>query len=474
MKRILAAALAALMILPFAACGKTEDPDDTAASQTAAETAEEGDSFFPDIEKQDYEGETFRILASGTGWYYAEEYQPSGQKVHVLNNVIYEMNTLVEEYLNIEIDLKAISGDAMYQTMSPLLMAGDDTYQLCSLFPHYDAPTFIIKNAVLDFNDMEYIDQDQPYWYADSMEQLSINGHRFIGVGEISKQHFHMIYCNKDMMTAANLTVPYDQVRNGKWTLDAIHSLTTGLYVDDGDGIRNNKDTYGFAGSWNSFGSCFAQSSGIMLLTKNDDDVFELSLYGDRLINMYDKLYTWTQDESTKIWAFAAPASEVVDFRNQQAYLTSGSLGTEYLDTDFSVGILPMPKYDVNQENYAHISWGQPLVIPNTVRNKEMVGQTMELMAYYTSTMVMDKYYDEVLQLRVSEAPDDRDMVELIYDTAVFDPGLTYCDGNDQLWNLLHITYFCILDGNANVTSYYQKNAKAAEKWLNKLFKDVK
>ena len=46
------------------------------------------------------------------------------------------------------------------------------------------------------------------------------------------------------------------------------------------------------------------------------------------------------------------------------------------------------------------------------------------------------KYYDEVLQLRVSEAPDDRDMVERIYKTAVFDPGFTYCDGSDQLRDL--------------------------------------
>ena len=41
------------------------------------------------------------------------------------------------------------------------------------------------------------------------MEVLSINGHRFLGVGEFCKQTFHMIYCNKDMLTAIGLKVPY-------------------------------------------------------------------------------------------------------------------------------------------------------------------------------------------------------------------------------------------------------------------------
>jgi hypothetical protein len=102
-----------------------------------------------------------------------------------------------------------------------------------------------------------------------------------------------------------------------------------------------------------------------------------------------------------------------------------------------------------------------------------MVGEVLELMAFYTSTMVLEKYYDEVLQLRVSEAPDDRDMVVLVYDTAVFDPAITFSDGNSQLWNLIHITYGCVLDNNANIASYYQKNAKSAEKWLNSVMKKL-
>ena len=58
-KRILAILLAALMLLPLAACGTTtETPSITTDGGTGTDT-EAATEFFPNVEKQDYEGETF-------------------------------------------------------------------------------------------------------------------------------------------------------------------------------------------------------------------------------------------------------------------------------------------------------------------------------------------------------------------------------------------------------------------------------
>ena len=102
-----------------------------------------------------------------------------------------------------------------------------------------------------------------------------------------------------------------------------------------------------------------------------------------------------------------------------------------------------------------------------------MVGQALELMGYYSKTLVQQKYYDEVLQLRVSEAPDDRDMVELIYNTVVFDPGIAFCDGNTQLWNLVYLPCFAILQNSKSASSFYRANSRGAQKWLDNLFTKV-
>ena len=481
-KRLLALALALVMLLPLAACGAaTDDPAETGNQSTNANTEADTD-FFPDVEKTDYQGETLRMIGFSEpgAWYYAESLSNEQGSLHILNNTIYEMNTLVEDYLGIEIEYEQITsvttGGEIFDAVQPTIMSGDDVYQLCILHPYYSYVKFITQNYAMDFQDLPDFDVDQPYWNREVMERLSINGHMFIGLGDFCHYDINMIYCNKDKLTEASLKMPYEEVRNGTWTLDSFFSLTSGLYADDGDGKRNNKDTYGFAAMWDANGSAFMQGCDIYVATRNEADMFELSLYGDRLETMYTKLYNWSKDDSTYLWSFGNRENPSVkqDFLDGNAYFTHTKLGTQYLEADFALGMLPMPKYDTNQAEYRHVNWGNNIVIPGSIKNKEMVGEALELLGYYSKTLVQQKYYDEVLQLRVSEAPDDRDMVELIYNTVVFDPGIAFCDGNTSLWNLVYLPCFAIMEGNQSISAYYKRNSRGAQRWLDDLFTEVK
>ena len=64
-------------------------------------------------------------------------------------------------------------------------------------------------------------------------------------------------------------------------------------------------------------------------------------------------------------------------------------------------------------------------------------------------------------------------MVELIYGTVVYDPGIAFCDGSGQLLNLVYLPCFGIRNNSKNITSYYRTNAKSAQKWLDNLFVKV-
>ena len=487
MKRWLSFFMAFLMLFSFVSCATVQEPEDTQAQtaegnvSTSDETEEEEETdFFPNIERNDYKKEVFRMIGFDAPgyWYYSEEYSTQQGSSHILNNTIYEMNTLVEEYLNVEIEYEQIShvstGGEVFDTVQTTIMSGDDIYQMCILHPYYSYTNFISRNYVMDFYELPDVNVEQPYWNKDVMEKLSINDHAYIGLGDICKYTIGIIYCNKDMLNHAGLAVPYDKVRNGDWTLDEFFSMTTGLYSDNGDGNRDNKDIYGFASLWDANASSFMQACDIYIATRNEEGIFELSMYGDRLVNMYDKLYNWTQNESTYIWNFGNKYNDSVniDFLNSQAYFTHADLGTQYLSAEFDVGMLPMPKYDKQQEEYAHVNWGNNIVLPSTIKNTEMVGQVLELMGYYSKTMVQQKYYDEVLKLRVSDAPDDRDMVELIYNTIVYDPGIAFCDGNTALWNLVYLPCFAVHNNSQSIASYYKGNSRSAERWLTNLFKE--
>ena len=88
MKRILAAALAALMLLPLASCATADDPDETSANNKQTDAVSEGESkFFPPIEKKDYDEAAFNMIGwtEAGEWYYAEDYESSEEKTAILN-----------------------------------------------------------------------------------------------------------------------------------------------------------------------------------------------------------------------------------------------------------------------------------------------------------------------------------------------------------------------------------------------------
>ncbi len=488
--RLTALVLATMMLLSATsavACGTDENPDkgseastNTSNSEgTSTETVPETVAL-PNVEAQNYNGATFHMIAhevrAGT-WYYSEEMISSGDKWDVLNNTIYEMNTMVEDHLNIEFTYENIDviprGDIMYATVLPSIMAGDDDYQLCITHPYHGVTPFITSNHSTDFYELTDLDLDREYWNRGVIDLLSVNGHAYIGLGDICKYGLNVLYGNRDMLEDAGRTVPYDKVRNGTWTLDAFTSLTAELYRDNGDGIRNNQDTYGFSAMWDINGSTFLQASDIYVFTRGEDNAFELSMYDERLINLYEKLFKWSDDESTYIWEFSQREDSTItmDFHDAQAYFTLEELGVNYLDAEFEISILPMPKYDTEQEDYAHVNWGNNIIVPSSVKNKEMVGQVLEMMAYYSRIHVREAYYNDVLQLRVSEAPDDREMVELICNTVVFDPGIAYCHGSEGLYNLVYVTTFGIREGQENIANYYKRNERTAKQVITKLMK---
>ena len=207
LKKVLACLLAALVTLPATACSTsnedTRENRDTTV-QTQAGTAD-GEQYFPDIEKQDYEGETFQMIGWNVGdWYYVENYNSSSDSQGILDETIYEANLLVKEHLNINMAMEECN-EGIVAKIQPSIMAGDDTYQLCIMHPYYGITSFITQNFALDFYELPDFNIDQPYWNADVMEDLTINGRAYIGMGDFCKYNLNILYCNKDLLKNVNL-----------------------------------------------------------------------------------------------------------------------------------------------------------------------------------------------------------------------------------------------------------------------------
>ncbi|MPN20012.1 hypothetical protein SDC9_167388 [bioreactor metagenome] len=89
-------------------------------------------------------------------------------------------------------------------------------------------------------------------------------------------------------------------------------------------------------------------------------------------------------------------------------------------------GIIPYPKYDSEQANYAHsFSYATPVIaIPKYSENAEAAGAVIEALSYYGRTLVLPAYYDRVLKGIVARDEESRFCLDLIFDTADYDPGI--------------------------------------------------
>ena len=109
-KKKLSMMLLVALLASLASCGGDAPANDTtaasgettaASSETTAAVTEPAVPM-PDIEKCDYEGETFNIYAPAWGpypaFYHAEE-----QSGEAMDDALYERNRMVEEYLGIDI-----------------------------------------------------------------------------------------------------------------------------------------------------------------------------------------------------------------------------------------------------------------------------------------------------------------------------------------------------------------------------------
>ena len=147
--RVLSLLLACLTLLSLVACSVTPETtlDTTAPDQTTAAETEGDEIPFPDVAKQDYDGETFQMIGirdEGV-WVYGED--ASAANVNVLNDTLYEMNTMVEDHLGISIEyeyVQHITGQSViFERVQPSVMAGDDAYQLCILPSYRNVASFV-------------------------------------------------------------------------------------------------------------------------------------------------------------------------------------------------------------------------------------------------------------------------------------------------------------------------------------------
>ncbi len=470
MKRNIIAAIVIFAMMIAAGCGNddTKPADGSVANELPADTAvaETEEEHKPYIEPADYGGKEVRIItpkSSTNNYFFSDE--ETGDS---LGDAIYTRTIMTEDYLGIKLthtddcEITDLAG-----IVSKSVMAGEDSYQIV-LGDSMRGNTAMVSNGILfDLKKVSTLDFTHPYWLSDALGKLTINGNLYFMKSSYIIPSVGLVTYNKRMVDEFGLGSQYQLVDDGKWTLDVFIDNIKKVSADiNGDSKMDINDQYGLVCMSDWPLDCMIYSSGLNLTTLNSNGVLELSIYNDKALTLYDKLYSLINDGDYSFhWPWGTDLDKIITMASDRAlYELRRSTALEELrDSDVDFGIMPYPKFDESQADYSINDYSRNLCIPVTVSDPEMVGKVCEMLAYYSDEFVYSSYYDGLLNGKIVRDEESIRMLDIIFDSVIFDGGMTYFGLNGGgMQNLMYFISTQIAKGKGDFASYYEKNYEKA------------
>jgi len=150
--------------------------------------------------------------------------------------------------------------------------------------------------------------------------------------------------------------------------------------------------------------------------------------------------------------------------------LTSTNHLPNLLNYEINFGVLPYPMYDENQKDvgYRSLQWGGYTCVPSYVNNMDMVGDTLEMLAFYSDN-VNEAFYEKLLGKQVAESPVDKKMLQIVWDGICTDFAQTYFGAISNTQILYMLPELVKPERTASLSSYIASAEKSVNKLLKKL-----
>ena len=267
--RVMSLLLALLLLAAsLAACAQSNDlgtgttaPGGTGSPESEAVTDPVEDTLAALRAEADWGGKDFGVLYVNDINGFTEEVEAEQSVTNqsgsaVINDAVFERNTLFEEYCNLTFVRIPVSNSAIVNRIQSEVQTATGDFQITNTTAE-SAATNATSGFLYNYLDLE-IDYEQSWWDAGTLE-FALDGRVFFMDGSFNIMDddvtFVMMF-NKELRAEYHVANPYDTVKAGDWTLDYFNSIISSLATENGDGKWDEKDTYGFS-TPNSIGNTF-------------------------------------------------------------------------------------------------------------------------------------------------------------------------------------------------------------------------
>ena len=429
------------MLVSIVACATSDSnkpaEETTDKTNDTIETTESGPK--PDVPNKNYNGIAFTFMTRGEDWFTVDVFAES-QNGEPLNDAVWQRNSVVEEKFNISIAEIKKSGYSLNVELEKAVNADERIYDACIMS---GANTSISAQSkfLLDLTNVPYIELSNPWWDQNANRDFFIGGKLYFTCCDLSisdKDGSWATGFNKRLVEDYKLDNPYDLVKNNQWTMDKMYEMGKAVSADlDGDGVMTAADMWGIAAErFDTYALFFA--GGERVFKNNSEGYPELVVYNDRSPGVIEKYMRMVQD--TDLYHIANVVYES-PFNEGRALFYATTLLTirrdwRAFDDDF--GIIPGPKYDSKQDNYALIVsiGGSASVqsIPIIAPDPEMSGILLEYLAYESSRTLIPTYYEICFNSKYLRDNESIEMLKLCIESRVFDLSIIYDWGGWCMW----------------------------------------
>ncbi|MBQ4602343.1 MAG: hypothetical protein IJB24_05715 [Clostridia bacterium] len=483
-KRILALMLVLLMVVPMlVSCkgdkGGEDGPGGGGNGLELNTTVVPDDVTFP--------GETFTVLCrEDNAWgQYLHEIAADEDATELVNEAVYKRNLAVEERFELEkLEAYAIPGqwavnEDFINTFKNSILAASGSFDLIMSQQAYMEDISLI-DLFYNFYEVPYVkdNMDAEHYYQDIIDEVTIDGKLMYMVGDYSLtywENLYVLYFNKTMAENRNIGDIYQMVRDGEWTFDKMAEMVKGSWTDlNGDVWPDEGDSFGYITEIPNTTDAFWDLFDIRVTSRDENDDVKIDVDQGKMVQVLEKVIEFKKTDDT---FFESTSSDMTSdsikcdkiFREGRALFYPSALSRAQtfrgMETDF--GIVPYPKWDVNQDKYYTRSQDgySVAVVPIDVPNVEMSGAIFDVLSAISYESVIPAYYDMALRDKYARDDESGEMLDIIREGFKFSFGNFYAPSLDRGLEFRIL----IAQENSNFVSYYAVNQKGYERRLKKL-----
>ncbi len=479
MKKTLSLLLALLMLLPaFAACGESAENADTAkapeavsptAEPASGETEPDGEAEDPYLDdglgNPDFAGYDFRILScffnDQDTWRYMLADEMTGTP---LTDQLYDTKEYLADRFNIGFTMiEAGDDEAAARSFMQSVTSADDSFDM-HIGKDWRTCDLGIKGYAYNLFDIDQFNFDMPWWPEETVRQLSVGKNLRAASNYASYCGIHwtrVMVFNKDLLADLQIEQPYETVREGRWTLDELYTLTEGVSVDkNGNSRLDRGDTVALLGYGHTY-YCLQEAAACSAYAKDENNIPYLNLDVERIDGYVEKMRRLMNGGDYR----EGETAEFADGSTVFAFVEIRDAYNTYRNSDVRYGFLPQPKYDELQEKYIACCTDCPWALPKTIGAEQeiVVGTVVEALSCRNYNAMLPVYLESTLKSRLADEPNDAEMLGVIADNRT----ISFAYSFDKLTFNNFISDF--ISNGLEVASYLKKAEKIAAKGLTKI-----